>query len=306
MRKFERSPIDDVLWTKRQREVLDLLARGRTNPEIAEALGLTLWGAKWHVSEVISRLGVVTREEAACYWRRFNSPGERFGRAFRALTAVSIAPKLLGGALGMAALAGGGIFMAGVASDSTFFAQPDAGPTTTSGVVEQQLVFATPSGPIQLISARTRDDFRRELYAFQSVHGICLAHGNTLYRPDRSREYLPNESSQECPEAVDVSRSNWHRGPVLFHLSTAPRAWIASGMAAPNVARIVVTTIDGDSWDVPLIGAPASLHTDWTFFQAFLNDQNGSWSTSRIEALDGDGTVLFEQAFVPLRSLPRD
>ena len=44
--------------TPRQREVLDLLARGRTNPQIAESLGISLDGAKWHVSEVLSRLGV--------------------------------------------------------------------------------------------------------------------------------------------------------------------------------------------------------------------------------------------------------
>jgi phosphoribosylaminoimidazole-succinocarboxamide synthase len=47
-----------------------MLASGRTNPEIARALGISLAGAKWHVSEVISRLGVTSRREAARY-----SPG---------------------------------------------------------------------------------------------------------------------------------------------------------------------------------------------------------------------------------------
>ena len=46
----------DYAWTPRQREVLDLIARGRSNTEIAEDLGLSLAGAKWHVSEVLSKL----------------------------------------------------------------------------------------------------------------------------------------------------------------------------------------------------------------------------------------------------------
>lgn len=41
---------EDYRWTERQRQVLDLMARGRTNTEIAETLGLSLAGAKWHVS----------------------------------------------------------------------------------------------------------------------------------------------------------------------------------------------------------------------------------------------------------------
>jgi DNA-binding CsgD family transcriptional regulator len=60
----------DASLTPRQREVLDLLARGYTNGQLAEALGISLDGAKWHVSEVITKLGVDTREEAAEHWRR--------------------------------------------------------------------------------------------------------------------------------------------------------------------------------------------------------------------------------------------
>mgnify|MGYP003497521350 CR=1 FL=1 len=48
-------------WTPRQREVLDLLVRNRTNGQIAETLGISLDGAKWHVSEIITKLGVDTR-----------------------------------------------------------------------------------------------------------------------------------------------------------------------------------------------------------------------------------------------------
>lgn len=49
----------------RQREVALLLAQGRSNPEIAEALGLTVNTASYHVKHVFARLGVNSRGEVA-------------------------------------------------------------------------------------------------------------------------------------------------------------------------------------------------------------------------------------------------
>ena len=57
----------DVL-TPREREVLALLGHGLTNEEIAHRLDISLDGAKYHVSQILSKLGVPTREEAAV-WR---------------------------------------------------------------------------------------------------------------------------------------------------------------------------------------------------------------------------------------------
>jgi DNA-binding NarL/FixJ family response regulator len=56
--------------TRRQAEVVELVARGHTNAEVASALGISLDGAKWHVGEVLGRLGVNSRAEAAIWWRR--------------------------------------------------------------------------------------------------------------------------------------------------------------------------------------------------------------------------------------------
>src|SRR3970282_1624811 len=70
----------DVQLSERQMAVLGLLAEGRTNWEIGEALGMTLDGAKWHVGEIISKLGVGSREEAAEYWRRQRRVGARVSR----------------------------------------------------------------------------------------------------------------------------------------------------------------------------------------------------------------------------------
>jgi DNA-binding CsgD family transcriptional regulator len=78
-------------WTPRQRQVLDLVARGRSNAEVAEALGISLDGAKWHMREILAKLGVDTREEAAEYWRQANRPAARLGRLVGAIGGVKFA-----------------------------------------------------------------------------------------------------------------------------------------------------------------------------------------------------------------------
>ena len=59
-----RPPHPDVL-TPRQWEVLELVREGLSNGEIARELGISTDGAKFHVSEILTKLGVSTRREAA-------------------------------------------------------------------------------------------------------------------------------------------------------------------------------------------------------------------------------------------------
>jgi hypothetical protein len=57
--------------------VMRLLRRGLTNAQIAETLGITLDGAKFHVGEIIQKLGANSREEAVALWEqrpRFSWP----------------------------------------------------------------------------------------------------------------------------------------------------------------------------------------------------------------------------------------
>ena len=93
--------------TPRQREVLELIARGRTNAEIGERLGLSLDGAKWHVREILSKLNLDSREQAADYWRDYKRPMARLARTFAAISMpgalkVGLA---VGAALGVAGIA---------------------------------------------------------------------------------------------------------------------------------------------------------------------------------------------------------
>jgi DNA-binding CsgD family transcriptional regulator len=63
--KTRGRPRHPELLTPRQQEVWHLLRQGLTNEEIADRLGISLDGAKYHVSEVLRRLGVDNRYDAA-------------------------------------------------------------------------------------------------------------------------------------------------------------------------------------------------------------------------------------------------
>ena len=66
MRRRGRPKHPDIL-TPREWEVLALLRDRLANPEIAERLGITRDAVKYHVSEILSKLGVSSREEAALW-----------------------------------------------------------------------------------------------------------------------------------------------------------------------------------------------------------------------------------------------
>jgi Tol biopolymer transport system component/DNA-binding CsgD family transcriptional regulator len=58
-------PPHPELLTPREQEVLAFLRQGLTNQQIADRLGISLPGARYHVSEILSKLGVSSRQEAA-------------------------------------------------------------------------------------------------------------------------------------------------------------------------------------------------------------------------------------------------
>ena len=61
--------------TDREREVLDLLATGLTNKEIAEKLVITTNTVKRHLKAVFEKSGVHSRRELLA---KLNAPGERW------------------------------------------------------------------------------------------------------------------------------------------------------------------------------------------------------------------------------------
>ncbi|MEL6981738.1 MAG: response regulator transcription factor [Actinomycetota bacterium] len=70
----ERSspPVDDL--TDREREVAALLAEGRSNADIAHELSLSVFTVKNHVSQILSKLRVRSRTQAAAAILRGQNP----------------------------------------------------------------------------------------------------------------------------------------------------------------------------------------------------------------------------------------
>ena len=98
--------------TEREREVLDLVRLGLTNEEVAGRLGITEAGVKYHVSQILSKLGVSTREEAAAV---AIPVAEAFQpRRARWWAALPLAAKAAGVAVMLAAVAGLGVLAWGV------------------------------------------------------------------------------------------------------------------------------------------------------------------------------------------------
>ena len=127
----------------RQREVLERIARGKTNAEIADELGISLDGAKYHVREILAKLGVESREEAAAEWRRMRSPLGRLrhlvlvgmgglpksGPVLAAVGAVVVVAGVIGG---LVLLASGGEEDAPASPEGTRTSVPAESPTPRS------------------------------------------------------------------------------------------------------------------------------------------------------------------------------
>jgi DNA-binding CsgD family transcriptional regulator len=115
MSRRGRPPHPDIL-TPRQWEVLDLLRQDYSDQQIADDLNLTLSGAKYHVSEILTKLNLPSREEAAAWQAPL--PAER-PSLWRKAFALSLALKVAAAAIVLTAATGITLLALGSASNGT-------------------------------------------------------------------------------------------------------------------------------------------------------------------------------------------
>lgn len=229
--------------TARQREVLGLIAAGRTNPEIAEALGVSLAGAKWHVSEVISRLGVETREEAAEVWRDANALPRRFVVWVRGIAGVGLL-KATAGAAATVAVAGAGVGTIAVVREMR---TDEAAPTEVATVDPLHAAFAA-------------------IQAYQAQLAELLAATQGLETPRVQPEAHPSVPSTVAGSFAGASRNfdilvgdaaeDW---PIGLRADEGELSWIGYGgnVAKPRIGA----NSSEDMFGVATFASPAGFST---------------------------------------------
>jgi Response regulator containing a CheY-like receiver domain and an HTH DNA-binding domain len=123
--------------------VLDLIRRGLSNAEIADRLAIARETVKWHVSEILSKLGVETREAAAAWHQEELLEG----RSLRRLGGVPLMLRLAGASLVAATVAGVAVFgWAVVATNGGDGGDQAVAATASSSVSERESTTPTPFG----------------------------------------------------------------------------------------------------------------------------------------------------------------
>jgi DNA-binding CsgD family transcriptional regulator len=131
MSKRGRPPHPDIL-TPREWEVLALLRAGLTNEGIAQRLDVSTATAKYHVSEILSKLGVESREEAARWQPEREGVWKRLLQAGLVLKAAAAAAVVVVLAAGLGVLVWSGL---GSDGDDEAIAPAPTGPSLTEARV---------------------------------------------------------------------------------------------------------------------------------------------------------------------------
>ena len=221
--------------TPREGQVVALLRRGYSNRDIAEELGISLGGAKYHVSEIISKLGVSNREEAAA-WR----PQRRWGfamasilRSWRLRLGLVFASKpLLASAATVTALVvlAGGYGVSRLVSDGG--AVPSAGQRLSRSSDACKALLT-----VQCIGSAGRDfsslDDAGTVASFDPKMPAYIPEGfqPIMVRHSRPEWFSPEEVRQNCPEC-DPQMS--HNDQIGVYYRDAAGHWLAIVQGFPG------------------------------------------------------------------------
>ena len=141
-----RPPHPDIL-TPREWEVLALVEDGYTNDEISSRLGISLAGAKFHVSEILGKLHLSTRDEAARWYRARYAPVPLWAPL---LDWLRPPPAMPAAAVGVAVIS---VALAAIAALGMAVAGTDTGDSPRANARLQQPPSPTPSPAEPLLVA---------------------------------------------------------------------------------------------------------------------------------------------------------
>lgn len=237
--------------TPRQRQVLELLARGHTNAEIGEKLGITLAGAKWHVSELLTKLDAATREDLAERWLKERRPGQRLRRWFGGIAAVGPVK------VSATAFAGAAALVAGIGVAAGVIALREGDDRTLAAPLSSTETLQTAAAPPPALPAATLP---------AAAPGAKWTPQEALdYATDFMNERILSGESIDArvatPPPVTVSelvQAEWLPGINRFNAMDGDRYW------APNDA------LARDAWHfrwvvngVPVAGLSTPTRTFW-------------------------------------------
>ncbi|MEX0782910.1 MAG: helix-turn-helix transcriptional regulator [Dehalococcoidia bacterium] len=273
-------------WTPRQREVLDLIARSHSNQEIADSLGVSLDGAKWHMREILSKLNVDTREEAAEYWRRHNGIAPRFARLLRSVAGAGAGKWVAAGLVGVAVVGMAAVALAlalnGGHDDP---AASDTEPTLTATTAISTTSAPTAAGTVAPAAVRELTTGMRGLVGYDTVayFGVtCYACGGELnlwrvytlsgrlYR----EELLPGSSGYPAGAFYSLAAAVG-RGEFLVAVCTSEPGSCGQEGVDPESENVLLHSTDGGvTWvsagSLPLGSTLVGFHADEVVVRTFL------------------------------------
>lgn len=329
----------DIL-TPREWEVLELVREGLTNEQIAERLGISRDGVKYHVSEILSKLGLSSRQEAAA-WQPERRPWWAVAPAFLGWTlkqlSLPTAAKVAGGVAVVAVAGGVGVLVWAVVatggpagedreltladlSDLTLeeaYARIEEAITRPGFVLHSTIEAMGPDDAGEMTPYYTkefwidadlrtlREEFRldpgRDSYDI-AEEGLAIVAGDYIYLPDDPGEALRFEVEHFCPGSRDA---------ILSRLLECGESQVSGPLP-----ELLETRIEpGQEYE----GRPAfAIVFEWetaddaaTTFRLYV-DRDSSLPIARViewrqqGALRGEMVSVYDHEFVPADTLPPD
>ncbi|MEX0781846.1 MAG: helix-turn-helix transcriptional regulator [Dehalococcoidia bacterium] len=285
----------------RERDILALIAKGRTNAEIGEAVGLRFDTVKWYVSEILSKLGVDSREQAADAWRSYRRPQAMVGRRMRALIGLPLAKVGVGvtgaAVTGGLAVAAGGFALAaigGVTDDADSPVDAAIPADSAISVDLDLLARLTPTVEPYTAPISPQERLAQVRHLSPDVDIISASFQGRTFTIGMYE--APVGLCNYTYESTNGTRAEIGRtgcvGPVtephlLSHMGTGSPSTFA-GMAHEEVVRVRIKLAGGSQIELDTVPAPAELDVPWRFWITAL--EPGRFVS--VEGLDAAGNIV--------------